>query len=95
VKNIRSFSQSFMRTGAKGYGKTYTFKPGDKVRYKAIWLRNTGQATGPAGRLRGVVQSIGKLGKDQLVKVKWDDGTVMDVRGGNLQPIGKPDYSGM
>jgi hypothetical protein len=34
------------------------FKPGDRIAYSVAHLRGTGQTTGPAGAMRGTVQSV-------------------------------------
>lgn len=53
--------------------RTSGIKEGDKVAYKASFLRSTGQYTGDIPHARGVVESIKDYGGIQLAIINWGD----------------------
>ncbi len=46
--------------------------PGDKVAYKASFLRSTGQYTGSLPHARGVVKELKPFGDNALALIDWD-----------------------
>jgi hypothetical protein len=46
---------------------------GDRVAYKASFLRDTGQYTGSVPFARGVVESIKDLGSLKIAQIDWGD----------------------
>lgn len=53
--------------------KVHEFKAGDRVAYKASFLRSIGMATG-LGHARGVVTKLEKFGQAKLVTIQWEGG---------------------
>lgn len=51
--------------------RTAKIEVGDKVAYKASFLRSTGQYTGDIPHARGVVTEIKSLGEMTLATVDW------------------------
>ena len=47
---------------------------GDRVRYSAKWLRNTGQYTGPVCSAKGTVTALEPFGVEgrQLATIAWE-----------------------
>jgi hypothetical protein len=45
---------------------------GDRVCFRRAFLQSTGQVTGEAPLLRGVVEHLRKLGETTLAEVRWD-----------------------
>jgi len=52
--------------------RTQDFRPGDRVAYRACWLRSTGTYTGYLPRLRGTVRAITEGPGYTLAVVAWD-----------------------
>lgn len=65
---------------------------GDKVKYKAEWLRSVGMYTGPVPFARGVVTALEPVGSMTLAVIKWDrPGIPERVNVENLIKVGKPE----
>lgn len=67
-------------------------KTGQRVRYTALFLRNTGQFAGPDAPTcsgpwaRGEVQVLAKLAEDRaIVRVLWDNGEEFTALDCNLE----------
>jgi hypothetical protein len=58
---------------------------GDCVRYRAQWLRSTGQYTGGVPFQRGTVTMFKDLGSIKLAFVYWTDGETSKVNVKNLE----------
>ena len=53
--------------------RTAKIEVGDKVAYKASFLRNTGQYAGATPHARGVVTALTPLGDNALATIDWGD----------------------
>ncbi len=51
--------------------RTAKIEVGDKVAYKASFLRSTGQYTGDIPHARGVVTEIKPFGNNELATIDW------------------------
>ena len=63
-------------------------KIGDRVRYKASFLRSIGAYTGDLPHARGVVVGLQKLGDNVLVEIEWGNENIpRKVLAPNLEKI--------
>jgi hypothetical protein len=60
---------------------------GDRVAFKASFLRNTGQQTGETPFMRGEVTELKPLGDNVLATVKWSEDYTSRVLIGNLSKV--------
>lgn len=67
--------------------KTSNIKVGDRVAFKASFLRNTGQYAGETPFLRGEVVKLKKLGDNTLATVKWSEDYTSKVLVSNLSKV--------
>ena len=69
---------------------------GDRVGYSAVFLRNTGQYTGPAPSRRGVILHIDEPAPGfGLARVKWDgEANPTSVNIKNLARVGTLAWAG-
>ncbi len=68
--------------------RTSKIKVGDRVCYKASFLRSTGQYTGDIPHARGVVESIKEYGGMSIANVNWNDSeTPSKVNTKNLSKV--------
>lgn len=51
--------------------KVQNFEVGQKVAFKASWLRNTGQYTGAAPFARGIIKALKTSGDTTIATVDW------------------------
>ena len=54
-------------------------KPGDKVRYRAEFLRSIGQYTGPLPMAKGTIISLIPVGDMTLASIKWENDPYLEV----------------
>lgn len=53
--------------------RKFEVKIGDRVAYSAKWLRNTGQITGQAGQMRGIVTAVDSPTPAwSLATIRWE-----------------------
>ncbi len=74
------------------------FKLGDIVKFKAVFLKNTGQYTEPVPFLKGEIVELVDMGSGVWPRVQWPEDYREEpvlVAAGNLMLAGKPDYSGI
>lgn len=67
--------------------RTSPIKVGDRVCFKASFLRSTGQYTGETPHLRGEVIELKTLGDNILVTVKWSEDYTSNALACNLSKV--------
>jgi hypothetical protein len=75
--------------GRGSFARNSPLAVGDRVQYKAEWLRSTGSYTGPLGFAKGVVTKIDNYGKKfAIATIDWGDDEIPPrVNVGNLKRI--------
>ena len=54
-------------------------KPGDRVRYRAEFLRSIGQYTGPLPMAKGIIIGLTPLGSMTIASIKWENDPYLEV----------------
>lgn len=74
--------------------RTQKIKVGDRVAYRAAFLRSTGQYAGDAPHAQGEVKALVPLGETTLAEIAWDHPDLPKrVNVANLCQVGGRGYS--